>query len=173
MLCSALNSHPEITCFHEPFMDIRKREQWSEQMDLWEKPVRIGHVQFHQLHSSMLEADIPRLLLARRDVVRSAMGALFLNVYRPNQKFSVDPEYVMKLRDERLLHYKLMKASCEKEVFYEDLTDNKEITEIPERWGRWLCDWAGVDYHPLEVSVRKARVSLPWNLEEIYGSHLS
>jgi hypothetical protein len=157
MFCEMLNSHPMISCPHEPFADYGRRKNWREYLESLEGPVVIGHAHYAQLHSSMLTARLPAMLLERKAYQDGASSEALMGIRRPHNAPPVPPYYVAALEDERRLRTELLRAFATLTLTYEELTGGQDITRLDDLNTRSICDFLSVPVAPLTTTMQKRR----------------
>ena len=119
MLVSALNSHPDISCEHR-----------DEDIQPTHGKVRGRAMKF--LQTGQNREKVIYLTRNKEDRLKS-LKAMGLNENNTEHKVTVQRE--------SLVDYI--------ELSYEDLTDNQNISQIPEQYANQICDYLGVERHPL------------------------
>ena len=153
MLVSALNSHPQIDCSH------------SDQGHSGDGDVK-GHAQ------CCVTGDIKKAIVLTRNS-KDRMDSFFTDlaektgdnhVYKPGVK--TQRKYAEKCENRYLSQkkkgeYFLTLAEKIPDILvlkYEDLTKDKDIREIPEKYARQICDFLDVSQLPLTTKLYKPEV---------------
>ena len=60
-------------------------------------------------------------------------------------------------------HQERLRYLADLTLYYEKITDNKQITELPDRVTEQICTLAGVEYCRLTVSALKSAIEMRWD----------
>jgi len=159
LLCSALNSHPDIYCPHEPTTEIQHA------LDAYTSQIRIMHestdkrvVGYHHhaqlTTAAMLDDANINIHLHRRDIRQGAIAEMSLGFPRANGKFTLKESFIDKVEATRRSLDAELAAVADVSICFEDLHDGGPIAELPENISRQLCEAIGVDYQPLITSTK-------------------
>jgi len=150
MLGTALNSHPALTCGGEIFG--LKRELYNEGEDY---NIEIVHVAFcvpnAKKYIVLVRSPKDRDLSWQKTTSKHFTEPLLLEkelIANPNRKLIHASE------NQKILENFIKNNDC-LVLYYNDLTNNKDIREIPEKYGRKICEYLGVDYHTLKPITYK------------------
>jgi hypothetical protein len=80
-----------------------------------------------------------------------------IKVHRTKQGISTKHSETQHKRDVRLRAGAARYADV-LEISYEELTGNKDIREIPREWAIKICDFLGIEYHPMPIDFYKPEV---------------
>jgi hypothetical protein len=177
LLCSLLNSHPDITCLHEslaPSRDGKKVDWWEKANELARQyPLAkfIGvHGQANMLSEDTLNAPGKKIILSREDEVLGAVKQVLLEQRRVHNGFDLNfgfVEHCMKLRKNR---EKVITSEATFKLTYEQMTRGGNNINQLSPWLNWrLLKHIGADWYRLKTSLPKGKPMLPSNLEEIYN----
>lgn len=172
MLGSAVGSHPDVKYTGELF--CRRVPQSEERMWQLIDQVHCGgfavvclDVKYNQISLPVerLLENIPVIHLIRRDLDRLYYSGELHDLYNcdPEAKaagvqplFEIEEERYRSIAEAQQRWIRRYGHLESLRVYYEDLTGNREIEQIPEAAGMLICDTLGVGYHPLMVLTRKS-----------------
>ena len=152
MLVDALNSHPELDCSHTDGGHVGK-----------------GDIKGHA-RTSVTRHVKKALVLTRNS--KGRMDSLCTDIleqfgsnhiYSPAQIHRKHPERAQSRYEINAIRGQKFKESCGKLpetlfLSYEELTGDKEIRKIPEKWANRICDFLGVSRKELTTSLCKPTV---------------
>ena len=153
MLVDALNGHPSIDCSH----------------------IDLGHAGEGELKGHArcsVKGDEKKVILLTRNAMDRAESHTtdILAVLGDNHTKESGVEIHRKHPDRAITRFRGMESKGQKffdEVIkldnvlhlrYEDLTENKEMIEIPHKYSKLICDFLDIKQLPLTTSFRKPRV---------------
>lgn len=153
MLVSALNSHPQIDCSH------------SDQGHSGNGDVK-GHAQ------CCVNGGIKKAIVLTRNS-KDQMDSFFTDiadvvndnhVYQPGVK--INRRYCAKAENRYLSqkkkgeYFQTLAQKIPETLFlsYEEMTENKDIREIPEKFAKQICDFLDIDQLPLTTKLYKPEV---------------
>lgn len=128
MLVSALNSHPEINCDH-----------LDRDIEISEGQVKGDTVKYLPRH------NLRKVIYLRRNHEDRIKSLKKLGIER-----TLDHE---KRQEQR--HINSLKNVYHLTLNYEDLTQNENIKEIPEKYSNLICDFLNVERMILKTNYRK------------------
>lgn len=181
LLCSLLDSHPEITCIHEslsPRNGVIERLGCDETGDWRDIASAISrdhpdsryiglHGQADMLTDEELNASTEKIALYREDVVLGGVKQTLMDIERVNLGFALNADLahrnidMRKERDEVIHYHSTMKLS------YEQMTGGENITSLPFDLNKKLLKHIGASNYRLIATTEKQRQTLPNNMEEI------
>lgn len=128
MLVSALNSHPNISCQHQ-----------DNDVKVSDGKVKGNAVKF------LVKNEPGKIIYLKRNIndrVKSLekMGR---------------PSFTSKQYRHMQRHTIFLKGRKHIELSYEELTGNRNISQIPEKYANQICDYLEVKRHPLITSYDK------------------
>ena len=176
MLCSLLESHPDIVCPHESlltidgvapdfnrvFAKLRGQQPFNTYYGL--------HAQYPNVTHDMLHASIPKILLYREDEIKGALSQYVHSIRRVNRQFELDPAIVQNRAEQRYARTAEMAEHCTMTVSYEELTGGgANISRLNPDLGNRILTHIGAEPAILTTQIRKNTQMLPKNLDECYG----
>lgn len=176
LLCSLLDSHPDIACEHESLSPGRG----GEKLDYLEVAERLEkenpeakfiglHGHYEYLTDQMHLACVPKLLLYRKDEVLGGIKQSLMGIRRANGLFDLHAPTTVYNYQLRIKRNREMKTYSTFKLTYERLTRGKDITKMPWWLNRRILHHIGADFIRLTTSVKKEPEMLPKNLREIYA----
>lgn len=173
VLCSLLDSHPDIVCPHEVLNPGRGDKlnyiEVAERLNI-ENSKFIGlHGHFEYLSNEILNAPFPKLLLYRKDEIMGGIKQSLMGIRRVNGLFELHAPTAIWNSNLRINRNKEMRLHSTNSISYEKLTNNEEVTELPKGITKRLLSFVGAEYQTLATTVRKEPEMLPKNIEEIYA----
>jgi hypothetical protein len=171
MLGSFIGSHPEMKYTGEIF--CRNVPQTVAQMDRTLGRIVCGgfkvivlDVKYNQISPPVEELLnwIPVIHLIRKDTRRLYFSGELHSYYGAHPeareqgvipKFKFDRaryQAIVRARQEAIQRFSRLE---DMRLVYEDLTNDQQITELPEWAGRQICHVLGVEYHPLTTDYTK------------------
>lgn len=153
MLVDALNSHPEIDCTH------------SDQGHHGKGNLK-GHAQ------CVVDKNIKKAIILTRNS-KDRTDSFFTDianvagtnhVYKPgvvihrNRPEKAQNRYKSQSIKNEDFFERAVKVEQHLVVDYYDLTENKDIREIPEKWSHAICDFLGVEKRMLTTRLHKPKV---------------
>ena len=166
MLCSMLDSHPQVNCWHEYLVEGQIDEDMAKLSE--NGKVAVGHCQWNLARK--LYGKYPTILLYREDETRGAIGQMMLSIPRAHGEYMLKPDTVKRVARERREHIEEMKQHADLLISYEEITDNKPTRIAPQAVSDKLCDFIGVSRWMLYTdSAKKEPPKLPKNLKDCYG----
>lgn len=176
LLCSLLNSHPDLGCVHEVLKakEIRTPGAFDLVKGMTRKKNPIVHGQIGQLTDEFLEMDIPKVLLTRKDYALASESLFHMKAPRacgyhapkePNKLYSD----IRKAADKKLA------SVADFVIDASDIATSGEETNVIENDKVFeLLDFLNVKPMALKSQKRRGRQSRPGNihtLRKITGSH--
>lgn len=170
MVCHALHQHPQVWCSHEFLNKAASTKRWindtSKELLSTDKYKAIAHGQVYDISLGMLFSDVPKIFLKRSSYLP---GTSEINLRRLSYgRRDINWSWIANDVAERGRKSELLEHFADLVIDYDDITDGKEIEEIPEHIGRLLCDFLEVDYHPLVTPQRKNEKMKEW--EKQFGT---
>ena len=171
MLGSMIGSHPEMKYTGEIF--CRNVPGAWEQLMQTVGRVNVGgwsvivlDVKYNQISPPVEELlrKIPVIHLLRKDLRRLYFSGELHSYYGQHPEareqgviptFEFSQARFQSIVDARRRALERFSYLEDLRLVYEDLTDNQEITELPEWAGREICRLLGVEYHPLTTDYEK------------------
>lgn len=175
LLCSLLNSHPDVCVWHEALQPIKGKitdyEAVAEHM-LKEsgKTIAVLHGHINWIHPDVLAVDAPKIGLDREDFFMGAIKQIMLDYTRPHNQFTLDPYYVKKAIEVRKKNNKIIRDNVDLLLSFEDLTRSGEVTELNNTCTRRALKLIGADRQTLKAGVYPQKAMLPSNLDEIHNA---
>jgi len=152
MLASALDSHPDIQCRGE------KGQRHDYQDWLGTKPGEVsGCITHFNAYKFTREntkiTDVDKVIVLLRDISKR-------KGYKGKSHYCepATAQHVKGVRYDYVSPLPLLNLSRHSDrlvLHYELLTNNEDMREIPEKFAREICEFLGVDYHPLKPAFYK------------------
>lgn len=143
LLCSLLDSHPDITCPHECI-----RYDYLKELDALSGRVCIGHAQYRRITDEVLKSDIPKIFLKRDDYAAGAVSEIALGHKWAQGLHVINPELVQRVAKDRQEKTERLLPYADFVVTYEDITHGEDINSV--RLDD-ICQFVGVS--PLELKT--------------------
>jgi len=178
MFCNALNSHPDIVCFHEAFTPSRDAPT-DFNVVLQEKidglvasgqpiPKFIGlHGQYENLNDQIHIADVPKIHLFRKDEIRGGMRQCLMGLRRVDKGFDLDVDIANNATQVRQKRTKEMKTYSTLDVVSEKLM-RKDSGKIRFWQTVRILNHLGARHSKLTSSIKPEGYE-PRNMEELYA----
>ena len=146
MLGSALSSHPELVCIGEYASD--DFPEWAND----------GNCQIVQLYNITPNAE-KYIVLVRslEDRKRSWRKDGPTHYYEPINVSDIEPigvDFIIGQDMQQKLQDFIGSNKC-LILHYEELTGNADIRQIPDKYGRMICEYLEVEYQPLVPATYK------------------
>ena len=169
LLCSLLSSHPAIACPHEVLAEKKFRNKKAFPRALEIMPGRrivVAHGHHEYLTKEVLALDAPKILLTRKDYIRAAQSALYMNVSRA-AGFYAEPSQIKAYAAMRERLDDEMRQYADFEFDYSDFANNDDTTKTAELFE--LQDFIGASRTLLKTTAERSIYTKPGNLEELYA----
>jgi len=170
LLGSSMATHPEIKYTGEIFRQSVPRHRGEvvariERVRGGGFPVICLDTKYNQISAAveayLAQPEVKVIHLVRRNVLRLYFSGE-LHTWRAQHRqasqlpvFAFDESRFVRLRDSIERHIQRIGHLADLELYYEDLTGDQDISELPEWAARQICLLCGVDYQPMAVQIRK------------------
>lgn len=153
MLADALCSHPDIPMVRHEFR--------GTEAEYWEHP----YVLANEVSDWMLDDRITRIHVYRENAVAGARSMLLMSNRFPDGVVTLPVEELEAMARKRNEWDEVLYAASHFKISYEQLCRGKEVTILHE--SELLCEWLGLEYHPLTTNNKKSHSPILKNEDEV------
>jgi len=178
MLGAMIGSHPRVKYTGEIFWSHKRARDWGDMMTKIERvagggfDVILVDVKYNQISAPVetlvAHPEVKVIQIIRRDIRRLYYSGELHTFYGNNpwakedrvaMTFRVDPARLEALRRSQAEQVAKWKRFVDMQLFYEDLTGNREVEIMPEKYSQAVCMCLGIEVKELTTGTKKVAQS--------------